>query len=239
MATVLYVFPHPDDESFGPAPAIAKQQREGHAVHLLTLTEGGATRQRHRLGLSVEEMGEVRRQEMDCVAEVLGLAGLTVLDFPDGGFKYLDPREIERAVEERVRAVRPDVLVTYAVHGISGHPDHLVGHAVVTRLFCRLRDEWPEAPRRLAFFTLVDWPDDGERPIPLRRSKPEEIGVLEAFTEADLARGHAALGCYETYRETIEQHRPLEQVDRGVPFELFGETFDEPLGSLFERLPAR
>lgn len=235
--TVLYVFPHPDDESFGPAPALARQQREGHAVHLLTLTRGGATRQRHRLGLSVEAMGEVRRREMEGVAEVLALASLTVLDFPDGGLKHLDPRQIERAVEERVRAVRPDVLVTYAVHGISGHPDHLVAHAVVKHLFCRLRDEGPEAPRRLALFTLADWPDDGERPVPLRRSKPEEIGVLETFSEADLARGHAALACYETYRETIEEHRPLEQVARGVPFELFGETPEEPLASLFENLP--
>ncbi|MEM8600085.1 MAG: PIG-L family deacetylase, partial [Bacteroidota bacterium] len=36
--TLLYVFPHPDDESFCPGPAMARQAREGHAVHLLTLT---------------------------------------------------------------------------------------------------------------------------------------------------------------------------------------------------------
>ena len=44
--TLLYVFPHPDDESFGPGPALARQVREGHAVHLLTLTKGGATKVR-------------------------------------------------------------------------------------------------------------------------------------------------------------------------------------------------
>src|SRR5688572_9818604 len=91
--TVLYVFPHPDDESFGPGPAIAKQRREGHAVHLLTLTRGGATKQRHRLGLSVEEMGEVREKELRCVADLLDLSSMVVLDMPDGGLKYRDPRE--------------------------------------------------------------------------------------------------------------------------------------------------
>ncbi len=240
--TVLYVFPHPDDESFGPGPAIAKQRREGHAVHLLTLTKGGATEQRHRLGLSVEAMGEVREREMHAVAEVLDLSSLAVLDLPDGGFKHLDPRVIERAVEDHVEAVRPDVLVTYAVHGISGHPDHLVIHAVAKQLFCRLRDERPDlAPQRLALFTLADWEDerDRDRPVDLNRSKPDEIAVLERFTEADLEKGHAALACYETYRQTIEAHRPLEQVAHGVPFGLFGEAVGEPLGSLFAGLAER
>src|SRR5690606_22538431 len=238
MASVLYVFPHPDDESFGPGPAIARQRREGHAVHLLTLTKGGATKQRHRLGLSVEEMGAVREREMRCVAGVLDLSSMVVLDLPDGGLKVRDPREIERVIEARIEAVRPDVLVTYAVHGISGHPDHLVCHAVVKRLFCCLQDERPDiAPRRLALFSLADWPDDGERPVALNRPRPEDIGVLETFTEDDLAKGYAALDCYETYRETIEQHRPLSQMQRGVPFELFGEGVAEPLPSLFEQLP--
>ena len=59
---ILYIFPHPDDESFGPANAMSKQRRQGHEVHLLTLTKGGATRQRHKYGYSVEEMGELLRK---------------------------------------------------------------------------------------------------------------------------------------------------------------------------------
>jgi len=39
---ILYVFPHPDDESFGPAGVIDAQVKEGHQVYLLTLTKGGA-----------------------------------------------------------------------------------------------------------------------------------------------------------------------------------------------------
>ena len=53
---LLYVFPHPDDESFGPAAAMHAQLRAGHDVYLLTLTRGGATKQRHKLDLSVEQM---------------------------------------------------------------------------------------------------------------------------------------------------------------------------------------
>ncbi len=231
---ILYVFPHPDDESFGPGPAIARQRREGHQVHLLTLTKGGATKQRHRLGLSVDEMGEVRRREMDCVQSTLDLSGMTVLDLPDGGLKYMDPLEIEEVIAAEVERVRPDVLVTYAVHGISGHPDHLVCHAVVTRLYCHLRRQGSgHAPRRLALFTLVDGELE-DAPPHLRGSKLEDIGVRETFTPRDLEAGKAALACYETYRETVEEHKPLDRVVDGVAFELFGERFEQTLSSITE-----
>ena len=52
----MYIFPHPDDESFGPAAAIHQQIQEGNEVVLLTFTKGGATKIRHQLGLSVQEM---------------------------------------------------------------------------------------------------------------------------------------------------------------------------------------
>jgi N-acetylglucosamine malate deacetylase 2 len=233
LPSILYIFPHPDDESFGPGPAIARQRREGHEVHLLALTRGGATKQRHRLGLSSEEMGEVREKEMQCVARVLDLSSLTVLDMPDGGLKHLDPIEVEQAVEERIRAVQPDVLVTYAVHGISGHPDHLVGHAAVKRVFCQMRRTGDDdAPRRLAFFTLVQGELE-EAPAHLKGSPPADVGARVTFGAEDLATGRAALECYETYREVVEQHRPLDQVSKGVAFELFGEDVEEPLEDLF------
>ena len=68
---ILYIFPHPDDESFGPAAVMYSQIGKGHDVYLLTLTKGGATQQRHKLGLTVEEMGEVRYREMQEVEKVL------------------------------------------------------------------------------------------------------------------------------------------------------------------------
>lgn len=110
---VLYVFPHPDDESFGPAPAIAKQRRQGHEVHLLTLTRGGATKVRHDMGLTVEEMGKVRVAEMEAMARELDLTSTTVLDFPDSGLKEMDPREIESAVAQHIEKLRAPVVVSY------------------------------------------------------------------------------------------------------------------------------
>jgi N-acetylglucosamine malate deacetylase 2 len=236
---ILYVFPHPDDESFGPALAISSQRLRGDEVHLLTLTRGGATRIRHDLGLSIEQMGEVRAREMDCVRQVLDLSGFTLLDLPDGDLEDLDPIGLEAEIERVVAAVRPHVLVTYAVHGVSGFHDHLVTHAVVKRVFCQLaRDGRVQELRRLALFTLLP-SEEPDTLFPLKSSKPEDVGVMIPVRAEDLQRGRKALACYETYATVIEQARPLERVGSHVPFELFGESFDTPLASLTERLPER
>lgn len=156
---ILYVFPHPDDESFGPAAGMHAQLRQGHEVYLLTLTRGGATRQRFVLGVDVRQMGEIRYKEMLEVEKILGLSGMTVLDFPDSELKEVDPRILEKAVAGHMKKIRPNVVVTYPVHGISGFHDHLITHAVVKRAYLDLKDSGAEYLRRLAFYTI---PDSGE-----------------------------------------------------------------------------
>ena len=95
---ILYVFPHPDDESFGPARAMATQRRKGHEVYLLTLTRGEATKVRHKIGWTLEQMGAARAREMQDVKTTLQLADMRVLDLPDGKLKELDPWSIEDAI---------------------------------------------------------------------------------------------------------------------------------------------
>jgi LmbE family N-acetylglucosaminyl deacetylase len=237
MATLLYVFPHPDDESFGPAPVLARQLRAGHEVHLLTLTRGGATKKRHDYGYTVQQMGAVRLAEMERVAETLGLSSLTVLDLPDGGLVDLDPRFLEETIAAHVRRLDPDVVVTYAFHGNSHHADHIGTHAAVKRVFCAEREAAAPArrPRRLALFTLVAPVEDG--PDHLRGSDSDRIDCVEPFAPEDRARAEAALACYKTYRDVVEAHDPLQQVEEGVAFELFHERHRPRLSDLTDQLP--
>ncbi|MBN1446939.1 MAG: PIG-L family deacetylase [Bacteroidetes bacterium] len=235
---ILYIFPHPDDESFGPAAVMHRQLRAGHEVHLLTWTRGGATKQRHRLGLSIEEMGDVRFQEMLSVERTLGLTSMTVWDYPDSGLKEMDPRELERATSAYMKDLRPDVIVTYAVHGISGFHDHLVAHAVVKRLFVALRDEGADWPRRLALLTLEDsgapvFRPDGFR---LKHSTPEDIDCIVPLDPADIAIMKSCLACYETYKDTIEESGIVEKVGTSIPFEFYRENSDPPVDDLFTGL---
>lgn len=236
---LLYIFPHPDDESFGPALAMSHQRRHGDAVYLLTLTKGEATKQRHRLGLSKDEMGEVRYREMLAVEKVLDLSGMTVLDLPDSGLKEMDPREIERVVSDHIARIRPDVVITYPVHGISGFQDHLVTHAVVKRVFLEMRDNGADYLRRLAFFTLREREDYQHEGLHrLNVSTMAEVDCLVPVEDADVAAFNRALDCYETYLEVIEQSKVREAFDRFSAFEIYREHFEPPLSSLTDRLPS-
>ncbi len=232
---ILYIFPHPDDESFGPAPAIAAQVREGHQVYLLTLTKGEATKQRFRLGLSKEEMGEIRQKEMKCVEKVLGLAGMTVLDLPDSGLKEMNPIELEDVIKKHIQKIKPDVVVTYAVHGVSGFEDHLVSHAVVKRAYCELKAGEKKAPKRLAFFTHYSVKESSGK-FNLKSSKQEEIDCWVEATNEDFQKFEQALDCYETYQQVINDSNVKEEVGYRVPFEFFQENFDPPVSNVTAKL---
>ena len=111
---ILYIFPHPDDESFGPSRAIATQRRQGHDVFLLTLTRGEATKVRHKFGWTLEQMGEARYRELLEVKKTLDLNDLRVLQLPDSGLKELDPWVIgtlQFEIDPRHRKVGDDVIV--------------------------------------------------------------------------------------------------------------------------------
>ncbi len=232
---ILYIFPHPDDESFGPANAMSKQVREGHEVYLLTLTKGGATKQRHKYGYTIEEMGEVRHKEMLEVARVLNLTGMTVLDLPDGGLKEMDPREIEKVIKDEIEKIKPDVVVTYAVHGISGFHDHLVSHAVVKSAFVELKDKAPYL-KRLVFFTITEDAAKMQKHFHINGSKDEEIDCVYEVDDIDVENARKALDCYVTFRETIEASDIKNQILKKVNFEIYREKHSPKLNNIFEKL---
>lgn len=232
---ILYVFPHPDDESFGPAPAIAAQRRKGHEVYLFTLTKGEATKQRFRLEVSKKEMGEIRYKEMKCVEKVLNLNHMTVYDLPDSGLKEMDPADIEEVIRDHVEEIKPDVLVTYAVHGVSGFEDHLVSHAVVKSVYCDMKREGKTYPRRLALYTHYN-EDESSGKFDLKSSKQEDIDCWVEANDDDYQKFLDALDCYETYQQVIEDSNVKGEVGDRVPFEIFQENFDPPLSDLGEQL---
>ncbi|NIM16508.1 MAG: PIG-L family deacetylase [Candidatus Aminicenantes bacterium] len=230
---ILYIYPHPDDESFGPARAMAKQRRQGHEVYLLTLTKGGATKQRFKYGYSIEEMGDVRFNEMQCVAKTLDLSGMTVLDLPDSGLKEMDPREIENVIMDEIERIQPHVVVTYPVHGISGFHDHVVCHAVVKRVFIQLKEKYPWL-KRLAFQTVTEEIAQQSPHFRLNSSTEEEIDCVFQVDAIDIEKNLDALDCYGTFQETIEKSGIKEFVKiKEIPFEIYQENYDPPLTDLF------
>ena len=234
---VLYVFPHPDDESFGPARAIATQRRQGHDVYLLTLTRGEATNVRHKFGWTLEQMGAARHREMQDVKTTLELADMRVLNLPDGKLKELDPWSVEEVIREEMLRVKPHVVVTFPVHGISGFHDHIITHAAVTRVYLELRGQEHPWLQRLAFFTVVAAP--ATFPWHVNITKPEEIDCAFDASDADMERFHKALDCYVTYADVIAATKIHEVFGKDVHFEIFREDHKPPLRDLFDGLQDR
>jgi N-acetylglucosamine malate deacetylase 2 len=236
---ILYIFPHPDDESFGPAGAIHSQVQAGHEVHLLTLTRGGATQARHKLNLSVEQMGEVRFKEMQQVQRVLKITSMTVLDYADSGLKELDPRQLEKEVTGYIQKIQPAIIVTYPVHGGSGFHDHLVTYAVVKRAYLELKDNGADYLKRLAFFTMPDsgapslLPDGFPR---LKLSEPELIDCIVPLNNENIQAMKDSLSCYETYQEMVQKMGVVEKIGNKVHFEIAFETHSQKLSALTDQL---
>jgi N-acetylglucosamine malate deacetylase 2 len=235
---LLYIYPHPDDESFGPAAVIYDQVRDGNEVYLLTLTKGGATKQRFKLGISVEEMGEIRFKEMLKVKDVLKLTGMEVLDLQDSGLQEMDPRKIEMIVKKHIQKIKPDIIVSYPVHGISGFHDHLVMHAVIKRVFLEMRESGHNYLKRLAFNTIIDkglspWADDT---IIMKQSTEELVDCVVKLDEEMKQALKDSIGCYETYKNIIEESGVIEKLGDEIPFEFYNENFYPPLNKLTEKL---
>jgi LmbE family N-acetylglucosaminyl deacetylase len=237
---ILYIFPHPDDESYGPAGAMYAQRQEGQEVHLLTLTKGGATKERHRLGLSIEEMGEIRVAEMMEVSKILELSSINVWDWTDSGMQDMDPRIMEKKIADFILELKPQIVVTYPVHGISGFHDHIVCHAIVKSAFLNLKDN-PENSflKRLAFYTI---PDNGSPVflkdgfVRMKHSVEERIDCEVVISDEAFQKNLDALDCYKTYQAVIEISKIKEKIGKTVHYEFYNEDYSPSLTSLTQNL---
>ncbi|HKO21740.1 MAG TPA: PIG-L family deacetylase [Candidatus Eisenbacteria bacterium] len=125
----MAVLAHPDDESLGLGGVLAKYAAEGVDVSLVTATRGeGGRYHEHRDGPGHpgrERLGEIREAEVRCAAQALGVRGFWLLGYQDGGLDQANSREIVSRIAGRIRAARPQVVLTFPPDGVYGHPDHI------------------------------------------------------------------------------------------------------------------
>lgn len=123
---LLCVTAHPDDEALGFGGVLAKYAAEGIAVHVLCATRGeygwhGAPADNP----GPLAMGRLREAELRAATDVLGAHSLHLLPYIDGRLDQADPDEIIAAITVQLRRLRPQVVVTFAADGATGHPDHI------------------------------------------------------------------------------------------------------------------
>jgi len=130
FARVLLIYPHPDDEVLSAGGLIRQLVSRGVNVTLVILTEGEKS---HRSGLPSEILREVRKRELKKATSLLGATKVIQTDYGDNELqeKYVTIKTfITRMIEEE----QPNVIITYDLSGLYGHPDHIVCSEIVTEL---------------------------------------------------------------------------------------------------------
>lgn len=122
---LLLVLAHPDDESMGAGGLILRHTRNGVATHLICATYGEAGWMGKPPGANKEDLAEIRARELEEAAVALGLAGVELWDYPDGGVAQADQQELTQRIWDEVMKLRPRVVVGWGPDGGYGHPDHI------------------------------------------------------------------------------------------------------------------
>jgi N-acetyl-1-D-myo-inositol-2-amino-2-deoxy-alpha-D-glucopyranoside deacetylase len=138
--SILAIYAHPDDETFGTGGTLAHYARQGSQVTLVCATRGEAGEISDPELASPETLGQVREMELDCAAHKMGIEEVFFLNYRDSGMAGTaendDPRAFVNAPAEEVvgrlvaliRRLRPQIVITFEPHGGYGHPDHITIH---------------------------------------------------------------------------------------------------------------
>ncbi|MEQ8364884.1 MAG: bacillithiol biosynthesis deacetylase BshB1 [Cyclobacteriaceae bacterium] len=108
---ILVLAAHPDDAELGCGGSILKQIASGQKVGIADFTRGE---------LGTRGTVEIREQEADASAKILGLSARENLNFRDGFFANDEAHQKE--VIRVIRKYQPDIVLANAIY--DRHPDH-------------------------------------------------------------------------------------------------------------------
>lgn len=173
---ILAVLAHPDDESFGLGGTLALYAQKGYETYYVCATRGeaGSADEEHLKGY--KDVAEMRTDELMRAAKELGLKEVIFLGYRDSGMPGMEANhhpdaQIQHPIEEvagrivkHIRAIQPDVVITFDPIGGYRHPDHIHVHKATVFAFANADNPsfYPEAgepfkPRALYFQVFPRW----------------------------------------------------------------------------------
>ncbi|MGH2391951.1 MAG: PIG-L deacetylase family protein [Candidatus Limnocylindria bacterium] len=218
------ILAHPADEAFTCAGSMALARDAGETTRLLIVTRGEAGNAERAPDA---QLAAVRESEMIRAAEAIGLNEVTLLDgYPDGA---VASQPQERLVSEIVAWLgnrRPDVVITFGAHGVTGDPDHIAVGSAARWAVERLAREGV-APNGV--FVIAP----GFAPGPNRYDlSPEEQGATHRINITNVAdRRLAALESHASQDDTADAIADLRAaIEGGKPiYEAFTRVRPEVL----------
>jgi LmbE family N-acetylglucosaminyl deacetylase len=237
---MLGVWAHPDDETYLSAALMRRVVVAGGHVSLVCVTRG-------ELGsadpaIDPRQLAARRERELRTAMAQLGVHDVWVLGHPDGGCAQVDEGSAAEPLALAIRALRPDLVVTFGPDGITNHPDHCAVSRWTTRAWLEARGA---DHGRLLHATMTrsfvdrhhrEYPD-----LPLTVEGPpacvaDDDVVLRVVPDADeIRRKRAALAAHASQVTTlVEQIGEQRLHDWWVE-----ETFREPVLPALSSVPSR
>ena len=208
MSSALFIYAHPDDESFGAAGTICMLRAKGRRVVLACATLGDKGKCGDPALCEPHELGATRERELRDAACVLGISEIHLLGYQDKELAAVPPDEIRRKLVALIRAEKPSEVFTFDPNGFNVHPDHVAISRFTTDAVAAAADaRWypelgePHAVTTLWWTTLLEpWEEADGNP----GERPGVDLVLDVSEWAD--KKEAALRAHRTQHKSVEHH---------------------------------
>jgi LmbE family N-acetylglucosaminyl deacetylase len=220
--TLIAIFAHPDDEQTT-AAVLAHYAAEGANVYLVTATDGRLGVAPHAHIPEGDSLAAVRKNELQCAAEALGIHPPIMLGLHDqmdmregmgGVTKSLD--SIRRALRKIFAELNPDVIITWGGSAWTGHPDHMLVGDVVTEIYASKK--WPKNPQLF----YIELPTGSLPPnLNFATTDPRYLSAEIRVTADDVKKALASWSCHKSQytQETINNmHSLLWKGDKPVAY---------------------
>ena len=196
---VLAVFAHADDETVTCGGTIRRLASSGARVSLLLLTAG----ERGNASRAEDpDLKAVRQREAERACRLLGVSEVIEQDFGDG-LLAANRDAVAADLAEKIRALGPDLILTYDTAGLDGHPDHVACSEIAVEI---VRTRFPNTtlwcvapPRRLVRVLQLVGQLPAAANIDQRRMQPTARVFLGAAVIPKIRAWYA----YRTQRASI------------------------------------
>lgn len=122
-AEVVYYIPHQDDEVLTFGKSIMGHVNAGHNVHVVLMTDGGASIVQKRLGLTREQFVAARNKEFEYALAIMGVRkeNIAYANFPDGKMTQAQASGVMQSYEQNFPGASHKTFTWE-----NPHPDHSI-----------------------------------------------------------------------------------------------------------------
>jgi LmbE family N-acetylglucosaminyl deacetylase len=224
---VLAFFPHPDDEVSGTLVSLLDQ---GNEVYLVTLTKGEAGNSDEQYSKSA--LAQLRTEEMQRAAKLIGVTKLHLLDYLDGGLENLGMDSLKRIAKSWIDEIKPDILISYdSKVGLYGHPDHRLSGLALGEVFIENYGKKGFSPQKLFQVTLspkqieiaLKLSSGFQKNYPKDKSKGLPYPSFSVYTQPYFERVLAVMQSHASQQKVLKDLMPYHDQ---VPSWMYSRVFD-------------